>query len=306
MPDTDPHGTGPTPSVPGRALRVAALALLVVLGTATWAVARWQQDPAPRDEVRAGRSTAEPAGSVPFHELLYKRTPAHLRIAQAQRRFVIACMAERGFRYDPPPIDTSPQTEGYPASFGLESLTSPDLATGSPPQMQENRGEAFGRALLGDPEKRIRAHSGSITVTRPANGCQAESEQRLLGPDRTRWLQLRVQLGEGEKEIRRELETDPAFRAANARWRSCMARHGFTESKDPVALLFRLPRGMDPGKTPVAVADVRCKTETGYLLSAYTRLGALQRAWLDAHADTLRDWNALQKRQDEVARASQP
>ncbi|MGW5045294.1 hypothetical protein [Streptomyces griseoluteus] len=306
MPDTDPHAAGPAPSAPGRAVRVAALALLVVLGTVTWAVARWQQDPVPRDEVRVGRSTAELTGNLPFHELLYKRTPAHLRIAEAQRRFVIACMAERGFRYEPPPIDTSPSTEGYPAPFGLESLTPPELAPGSPPRVQENRGEAFGRALLGDPGKRIRAHSGSITVTRPANGCQAESEQRLLGPDRTHWLQLRVQLGEGEKEIRRELETDPVFRTANARWRGCMAKRGFTASKDPVALLFRLPRGTDLSRTPVAVADIRCKSETGYLLSAYTRLGALQRAWLDEHADTLRDWNALQKAQDEIARASQP
>ncbi|MEV7199417.1 hypothetical protein [Streptomyces griseoluteus] len=72
------------------------------------------------------------------------------------------------------------------------------------------------------------------------------------------------------------------------------------------ALPFRLPRGKDLSRTPVAVADVRCKTQRGYLLSAYTRLGALQRAWLDEHADILRDWNALQKAQDEIARASQP
>ncbi|NEB94865.1 hypothetical protein [Streptomyces bauhiniae] len=61
---------------------MAALAVFVVLGTAIWAFARWQQDPAPRDDVRAGRSTAELTGSVSFHELLCERTPAHLRIGR--------------------------------------------------------------------------------------------------------------------------------------------------------------------------------------------------------------------------------
>jgi hypothetical protein len=47
---------------------------------------------------------------------------------------------------------------------------------------------------------------------------------------------------------------------------------------------------------------VRCKSDTGYLRTAYTRLAVVQQAWLDAHPAALATWRSLMQRQDGVAR----
>ncbi|GHI40621.1 hypothetical protein [Streptomyces violascens] len=78
---------------------------------------------------------------------------------------------------------------------------------------------AFARTLFGDPDKRISAAGKTIPVTRLADACQAEAEQRLLGSDRPHWLQYRIQLGDGEKEERQQLEQDREFRTVTELWR---------------------------------------------------------------------------------------
>lgn len=290
------------PALRSRAVRLAALVLVLAAGATAWGFTHRSQQPAPRSDVQAALSPAEMSSLLPLYNLLYKRTDTQLRIAQAQRLLVIDCMARHGFRYTPPAVAMSQAADEYPTPFGLETLTLPSAAPTDVPPSPESRSKAFGRALFGDPQQRITAKGETLTVTRPANGCQAESEKRLLGADRVRWLQLRLWLGDGDKEARKQVEKDPAFRAANGRWSGCMARAGFQGQKDPVTLVFSLPRDTDFSRTDVTQADVRCKAETGYLRSAYTRLGAEQRAWLKNHADVLTDWNALQRRQDRIAR----
>lgn len=66
--------------------------------------------------------------------------------------------------------------------------------------------------------------------------------------------------------------------------------------------MYSLPRDTVFARNPLARADLRCKEDTDYLRTAYTRLHAVQTTWLDRHADLLARWNSLQLRQENAAR----
>jgi hypothetical protein len=115
-------------------------------------------------------------------------------------------------------------------------------------------------------------------------------------------MQLRIELGEADEQVRQQLEEDPAFKDANTRWSRCMNDAGHPGQKDPVTLLKSMPRGTDLNRSPAAQADVDCKTRTDYFNVAYARLQALQTTWIQTHADTINTWNTLQQHQDDIAR----
>ncbi|MFI6053414.1 hypothetical protein ACIBCO_25435 [Streptomyces violascens] len=280
---------------------VAAVFLVLVLaaGAATWTLTSRTEATTRRP---TGPSTAELAKRLPFFGLLYERTAAQTQVAEAQRQLAVDCMAQHGFAYRPVPVARpADSADEQPTTFGLESLAPPPSAPPAAAPAEEPHDPAFARALFGDPDKRLSAAGKTIRVTRPADGCQAEAEQRLLGGDRLHWLQYRIQLGDGEKEARQQLEHDPQFRTANERWRRCLRDVGY-DQKDPVALMYGLPRDTDFAHNPLARADVRCKEHTGYLTTAYTRLDAEQKNWLTQHSALLTSWNALQLRQEKTAR----
>ncbi|MFD7168289.1 hypothetical protein [Streptomyces violascens] len=280
---------------------VAAVVLVLVLaaGAATWMLTSRTE---PTTRRPTGPGTAELAKHLPFFGLLYERTAAQTQVAEAQRRLAVDCMAQHGFTYRPVPVaKPTGSPDEQPTTFGLESLTPPRTAPHTAAPVEEPHDPAFARALFGDPDKRISAAGKTIRVTRPADGCQAEAEQRLLGSDRPHWLQYRIQLADGEKEARQQLEQDPEFRTVTERWRRCLHDAGY-DQKDPAALMYGLPRDTDFAHNPLAQADVRCKEDTGYLTTAYTRLDAAQKSWLTQHSALLTSWNALQLRQEKSAR----
>jgi len=279
-------------------ITVFALTLVTVAGVWAFTGGPWGASPASRT---SPASPAELSRHLPFYGLLYARTDAVVRIAEAQRQLVIDCMARQGFRYAPASLAAAGASEDHPEPFGLESLVPPTSATPTSEPAEKPMSEAFAVALLGNPDQRISAAGKTVRVSRPANGCQAESEKRLLGDGRQQWLRLRVQLGDGEKEAQLQLEKDPAFRAANSSWRQCMYGAGFTSETDPVALMNSLPLGTDLTLSAAAQADVRCKADTDYLSTAYSRLDAMQTAWLHDHASVLTGWNSLEHRQDTAA-----
>lgn len=281
--------------------RRVALALVLAVAAGLCAFIARPGEASPTSGTSA--SVAELSKRLPFYDLLYARTDADTRIARAEQQDTIDCMAKHGFRYTPAPVvSTSQATGDHPQPFGLETLVQPADTTPGLVPSEKPESKAFTQALFGDPDKRISAQGKLVRATRPANGCQAHSEKQLLGNDRVRWLQLRIQLGEGEEQARQQLEKDHAFRVVNAGWRQCMSEAKFRGQKDPVSLLYGLPRNADPSKNALARADIRCKGETNYLTIAYTRLAAVQQAWLRDHAGTLAAWNALQRRQDTIAR----
>jgi hypothetical protein len=229
----------------------------------------------------------------PIDALDHDSGPARMRAALAGQRLAAACMARQGYRYAPAPPEPA---EPVATTFGLETA---EPAAGETSQPAEpSRDPAFGRALLGRPEARVTAHGRRMSSSAPAEGCIAEAERTLLGPDRIRWMQLELVLFEAQQDARRSLDRDPAFRTATADWQRCMRRAG-VPADDPVALVRTLPARADPRQQPAVRADLACKVRTGYLAVAYSRLAAAQQAVLDPR--TLVERRRIQQRQDAVA-----
>ncbi|MFI8822778.1 hypothetical protein [Streptomyces sp. NPDC053431] len=257
----------------------------------------------------AERTLASPEGLERLHRLppvterVFAWTDAHARSAEAQRRYAIDCMDRHGFRYAPPaPPAAGSGEDERPRPFGLElppsaSRPGPAPSAEKPPKPgSPEASPAYAKALFGDDGQRVVVHGEKgMKVSRPGNGCLADAEKHVLGDGRTRWLQVRITLFEAQEQSRADVEKDPAFGAATARWRQCMERAGFPGLRDPLALPRALPKD-------IVRADLRCKSETGYLTVAYTRLAAVQQAWLDRHPAVAKDWTALLARQDKAAR----
>lgn len=304
----DPGG----PSAPGhRPARIRSVttvaALLGVLVTAVLMVVPGPGRTAATTDSGASRAPdpgmprGPDAGQPPIYALVYSWTEAGERITLAQQQLITECMTARGFRYRPAaPATARDVAADRPTPFGLESLEPRE--TGEP-LSEDTRagGEEYGRALYGPPEQRIRARGSRITVSGPAAGCLAEAENRLLGTNRQRWMQLRILLLEAEEESRRRLDDDPEFRAGTAQWRECMRQAGF-DSADPRRLFDEMPPETDIGNEPAARADVACKTRTGYLAIAYARLTEMQRIRLAEDPSISADWHSLLAAQDAVAR----
>ncbi|MFF8803642.1 hypothetical protein [Streptomyces omiyaensis] len=260
--------------------------------------------PVPRPAVEPARLTALHA-RPPVTALLFT---SHRTGAEAQRKLAIACMAEGGHRYAPaPPSEAAGGADERPQPFGIESAAPRRAAAATSSETPPAPGgpestDAYARALFGREEKRVTAKGVRISVSRPGEGCLAEAETRMFGDGRMRWLQVRILLFEAQEEARRDVEKDPVFREATVRWRECMDRARI-KAQDPVQVQESLRSPEEARTSPVVAADLGCKAETGYLATAYERLAAVQRRWLDGHPDVGADWKRLSARQDQAAAA---
>ncbi|WP_431989225.1 hypothetical protein [Streptomyces albogriseolus] len=247
-------------------------------------------------------SVTELKQRLPLYALLYTHTTADVRVSEAKQRLIARCMAARGFRYQPPPV-VKPQeaTALYPAPFGLEPGRQAEPAPSESVPAERRESPAYMRALFGDPGKTISAAGATLKVTRPATGCQADAEQDLLGDGRVRWLELRIRLGDGEREARRVLDQSAQFRRAGTDWRACMRDAGYRYN-DPEEVLRNLPSTTAAGEAPAARADLGCKESTDYLRTAYGTLAEAQRAWLSQNPKVAEEWRKLERRQARAAR----
>ncbi|HEY0640835.1 MAG TPA: hypothetical protein VGD67_24655 [Pseudonocardiaceae bacterium] len=245
-------------------------------------------------------AAAQARAVPPIHRLVYVITEADRRITEARHRLIAECVAAQGLAYTArAETVTGDQALAELRPFGLEHLEGV-TSTAVPPETPA-ADERLARALFGDPERRVVARGERLEVSLPAEGCQAEAENRLLGPEnRVRATEVRLRLYDGEREAREQVDDDAALRRATAAWRSCLAGLGF-DAPDPVRLLATLPPDADVRTHPATAADVRCKRRTGYLDVAYERLAARQQAWLDAHPGLADEWRALRHRQAVVA-----
>ncbi|MFE0647389.1 hypothetical protein ACFVZH_02200 [Streptomyces sp. NPDC059534] len=283
-------------------------ALVLVLGAAIGAAALSGCGATPEPDHRTAAATRidlkELHRRPPVTEFLF--TP-NTRSHEAQRRFAVACMAKRGFRYAPVAgAEAAESGDQLPQPFGLESTTPSPAAAEPVPDTPPKPGspestEAYGLALFGHQDKRVTAKGIRMSVSRPGEGCLAEAETRVLGDGRMRWLQVRIMLFEAQEQARDDVEKDPAFQAVTARWRACMDRSGFA-GPGPAQLLASLRTADARTGSPALNADLRCKDETGYLDAAYTRLAAVQQGWLDRNPSIAEDWRTLTARQERASR----
>ena len=236
----------------------------------------------------------------PITGLVHTWSPASDRVTRAQQKLTVDCMAARGFGYRPaPPATAAEMAARRPAPFGLETLAPPPPERPLPPE-RPDLGERYGRALHGDPDRRLIASGARTKVTLPVDGCIAAAESRVLGADRVRWTRLRILIGEAEEDALTRLEKDPEFRAATTRWRECARRSG-VQAPDPPAVAAGLA-DTDPAAQPAARIDLGCKAGTGYLATAYGRLAAIQHERLARSPTVVPQWTALLAKQDAVAR----
>jgi hypothetical protein len=241
---------------------------------------------------------AETPTVPPLYRMLYAPTAANARIDTAKNSLIADCMAAHGLTYTPHVEHvTTRQALAALRPFGVENL---DAITADPPPAETNHSEKYARVLFGDPDKRMVARGERLEVSWPATGCQADAEYRLLGGERQRASELRLRLYDGERDTREQLDHDPVFAGANARWRTCLNR-ARVDAPTPAVLLSALPKGTDIAHDPAVRADLRCKHETGYLVVAYARLAGIQQDWLDEHAGIVDEWLALRRHQDAVA-----
>ncbi|WP_328727320.1 hypothetical protein [Streptomyces sp. NBC_00259] len=235
----------------------------------------------------------------PIYGMTHRWSAAAERIQRAHHQVVGACMSRLGFAYPPtPPPSTSRSEDPWPFPFGFETTDQLQPRPAQPAPAETPRGEAFERALFGDPDHRVTARGAKLTVNRPATGCLAEADGRLQGEMRIRSMQLSILLYEAETTALQLLDADAAFRGATEQWRRCVQRAGFPV-RDPRDLLRKSSAQPDPA---AAQADVRCKRSTGYLTTAYDRLARIQQRLLDKDPSLARDWARIQARQDSVAR----
>jgi hypothetical protein len=305
--------TGRRHDVPGdrrspgrRAVRTAGIVLALAAGI-TWlaiGASPWSGPPVAQPTTAAA-NLAELHRLPPIYALYASAsTESSRRIALAQQRLATLCMARLGFSYHPARLATAQElATDDPAPFGLESVNPTDAGEAAETAAEDPAGkdERYGRALFGDPKKGVTARGARLSVTRPATGCLADAERRLLGDRRVRWIQLHILLFEAEQEARERLDRDPEFRAVNSRWQDCMRRAGI-QAPDPQQLARARPANIDLRTDPASLADVRCKAETRYLATGYGRLAAMQRQRLDADRSVVADWTSLLRRQDLVAR----
>jgi len=286
--ERDRHGDDPSPG--GRALRRATVAValaVVVAGVLSASV--------PGSAVTSRTHVRE---IPPIYGLVYVVNEADQRISTAKQMLITACMASHGLTYTPHFEDvTGDQDLSELRPFGLESL---DSLTSDPPPPESVHDEEYSRALFGDPDQRIVARGARLELSQPATGCVADAEHHLLGADRLHGTELRLRLYDGERDAREQVDHDPDLIAANSRWRACMNRAGI-DAPSPTELLHALPPDADITTHPATRADVHCKRETNYLTTAYARLSALQRTWMDAHRDVVAEWIDLRQRQDAIA-----
>ncbi|MGH1554728.1 hypothetical protein ACRAWF_30790 [Streptomyces sp. L7] len=138
-------------------------------------------DPAPAQDTPK-ESVARLGLRPPISGLLYTWTGPQRAIALAKQHLTVACMTKLGFRYDPAPVaEVTDGTAERPTFFGLESLPSPASGSAGTLPPEQHRSEAFTRALYGDPDNKISEKGARFSVSRPADGCQAGAERRLLG-----------------------------------------------------------------------------------------------------------------------------
>ncbi|MCB5169051.1 hypothetical protein LG634_30090 [Streptomyces bambusae] len=236
------------------------------------------------------------------------------RLAAAQQRLAVDCMARFGFAYAPPPAPARPaRTDRHRHLFGLADPAEAaaygyDKDAGRPPRERPARpvlsdsartvlyGERPG-AQGGQPgpdprseEEAATADSGITVGGRrvPAGGCLRESYRKLYAPKKDS-VDLLFAFGLAS-EAHTRAQRDSRVVAVVAEWSACMARAGHRGVDSPYEVTARLGLDAEPGgakAVAVAVRDVACKREVN-LVGVWAAVeAAYQQRLLEAQAETL-------------------
>lgn len=224
--------------------------------------------------------------SLPLTGLMDMNSESQKVMMNASDKLTGQCMKQKGFDYHSmtSQMGSFNTDEEMPLGmFGLESLK--DFPTSGPsggytPTKQE-QSKAYQEALNGTGKKTINVDMGDgKTFPMPADGCQFEAQNVMFGSSEG-FAGFMKQMG-GVTKASSDAETaakaNPEMIALNAKWRQCMKKKGFTVTT-PQDALKNMPQKISTWKQ--GKADIDCKTETGYLDTAYRILGKAQQDQID-------------------------
>ncbi|MFE0673557.1 hypothetical protein [Streptomyces sp. NPDC058867] len=265
----------------------------------------------------AAESSAAPGGGareerVGYVDLLpiarYGYTDAETAVIEsAEQVLTRRCLRSFGIAYEPP----APEPESAPPAdrrYGLSSASEaarlgyhPDLApppTG--PDLPEDALRVFygNRGAPAESGEKLRYKGRDV----PAEGCFGQSVAHLAKKyDAPRQAETARSISTRSYT---EALADPAVKAGFRTWSSCMRSSGFTYASplDPLNEKAFPGEDVSAEEKATAVADVRCKKETGLLDTWFEAESALQQADIDRNAEALEELLAAHGRKVEAAR----
>lgn len=228
------------------------------------------------------------------------------------------CLSKAGFHLPAAPKVTSPAPEneaatidlagrrrhGYGISIPDDSSAMAENPNAYAPSLSAKDRQRFGSAQFGPGMPRTSvALRGKGTATVPTAGCVTRARTALAGDVHT-WAEISYIPQQFDDQVSHQALTDTGYRAALARWRSCMAKAGYTYTS-PDAAVAHLEQEYEQGskgtrfqrrEIALAVSDGECASRThlpAELLRArrqrVTRLSARDLSML--HSVT-KDWES--------------
>lgn len=203
------------------------------------------------------------------------------------------CMRERGFEYVPPDRGewqgwSTPASYFNPLSVERAEawgyvLEDADPSLVEAPPLSESEQEAFGVALMGTDEERVRLDNGLEIGT---GGCLGEARAAVAGSidESVEWLAFSGHLQILRNQVWEEVLASPEWQETEKAWTRCMRDAGYdvdspADATDlalagPGRLPFERPKEVDPEalneerptewEIQVAVTDATCRTDTSF------------------------------------------
>jgi hypothetical protein len=233
-----------------------------------------------------------------------------VQIERGRQRLTVACMKRLGFAYQPPQLGLHPPASSndsnMPRRYGITNRTEaqqwgyhvPPRGEQSPPSSTP-LSKAAHEALTGSADApRPGATPGGGKNGIPKGGCIGDA-RRTLDADFTDTLAGRL-----NKESFNKTMQDPAVKAAERQWSTCMKSRGYAAG-DPynVTDTYRPAAGATPSKEEiaVAVADIDCKKETRLVDTMFAVESGIQRGLIEDQQLAL---NAGREKISDALRAS--
>ncbi|MEV5506436.1 hypothetical protein [Streptomyces orinoci] len=276
------------------------------------------EDPSKPLDFKGGSAAIRPDGSMTFPLDAYDSAADEALLAQAQTVLGQQCMRAKGLELPASlKLDKGPEQPAPYVIFGVMDLktvkvsgyrepspaTAPSPApSASPGAGQQADGDippAVAQAFFDDPRK------GKL-------GCEGEAREKLLGKSPETMFTL---LQQYRSEALTAAQGDSRVRSVTAKWSACMKDSGFLYP-NPLApghdrtLLGRglpTPKGASlpppsPAEIEVAVTDIKCKRQTGYLQTIALVNAAYQQQISRKQAQHLDEMRQRQQRNTAAAR----
>lgn len=245
--------------------------------------------------------TADPAARQEAESL----SAANGDLSRADSVLVDRCMRAQGFSY---PVEKAGQRVTRDRSYGLSVAESertgyqsqsgilrlpdsePDIAPSDPAERQR-----FYLALFGpDDAPGVEVEDPTapgVRIGMSSGGCVSSAQRELFGGDLAAAIRYGAVSGNFLNHAEAEAGDDPARRALNKRWSSCM-KHAGRSYPDPDKAISAA-RGLAGNRfaalasgqpREIAIADATCQEQTGYAAARSTIEEHHFRLLLDQHA----------------------